>query len=135
MRARILVLAVSMAACAALAGCSDEGGAGRTAPAPGPTVTGTAAPPDAAALAERYREAGGDGDVYGIEQIPGPDGAAPLIVVRTHNPDTDDALFKKQAASITAYLSLSEGVRLPGGYRMDVFGPDGSLLHRWDATA
>ncbi len=134
MRARILVLAVTTAACAALSGCSDEGGAGRGAPVPGPTVTGTVAPPDAAALAGRYREAGGDGDVYGIEQVPGPDGAAPLIVVRTHNPDTDDALFKRQAASITAYLSLTEGVRLPDGYRMDVFGPDGSLLHRWDAT-
>ncbi|MFD6973533.1 hypothetical protein [Streptomyces sp. NPDC059979] len=135
MRGRILVLAVTVAACTALSGCTDDGGGGRTAPAPGPTVTGTVAPPDASALAERYRKAGGDADVYGIEQVPGPDGAAPLIVVRTHNPDTDDALFKRQAMSVTAYLTLSEGVRLPDGYRMDVFGPDGGLLHRWDATS
>ncbi|WP_404961515.1 hypothetical protein [Streptomyces sp. 147326] len=134
MRGRNLVLAVTVAACAVLSGCSDEG-PGRAAPAPGPTVTSTAAPPDAAALAERYRQAGGDADVYGIEQVPGPDGASPLIVVRTHNPDTDDARFKRQAASVTAYLTLSEGVTLPHGYRMDVFGPDGELLHRWDASA
>ncbi|MER6196217.1 hypothetical protein ABT234_02385 [Streptomyces sp. NPDC001586] len=135
MRGRTLVLAVTVAACAALSGCSDEGAdRAAAAPAPGPTVTSTAAPRDAAALAERYRQAGGDADVYGIEQVPGPDGASPLFVVHTHDPDTDDARFKRQAASITAYLTLSEGVTLPHGYRMDVFGPDGGLLHRWDAT-
>ncbi|WP_030709026.1 hypothetical protein [Streptomyces sp. NRRL F-2580] len=134
MRGRTLVVAVTLAACAALSGCSDEGADQAGAPAPGPTVTGTAAPPDAAALAERYRQAGGDADVYGIERVPGPDGSSPLFVVHTHNPDADDARFRRQAASITAYLTLSEGVTLPHGYRMDVFGPDGGLLHRWDAS-
>ncbi|WP_327417895.1 hypothetical protein [Streptomyces sp. NBC_01233] len=134
MRGRTLVLAVTVAACAALSGCTDEGADRAAPPAPGPTVTSTVAPPDAAALAERYRQAGGDADVYGIEQVPGPDGASPLIVVRTHDPDTGEARFKQQAASITAYLTLSEGVMLPHGYRMDVFGPDGRLLHRWDAA-
>ncbi|MFJ3727637.1 hypothetical protein ACIPYQ_34420 [Streptomyces sp. NPDC090045] len=134
MRGRNLVLAVTVAACAALSGCTDEGADRAAVPAPGPTVTSTAAPPDAAALAERYRQAGGDADVYGIERVPGPEGTSPLIVVRTHNADTGDARFKQQAASITAYLTLSEGVTLPHGYRMDVFGPDGGLLHRWDAT-
>ncbi|MDX3535643.1 hypothetical protein PV721_15000 [Streptomyces sp. MB09-01] len=134
MRGRILVLAVTVAACAVLSGCTDEGADGAAAPAPGPTVTSPAAPPAAAALAERYRRAGGDADVYGIEQVPGPDGATPLIVVRTHNPDTGDDRFKQQAASVTAYLTLSEGVTLPHGYRMDVFGPDGRLLHRWNAA-
>ncbi|MEU7725457.1 hypothetical protein AB0B78_09440 [Streptomyces sp. NPDC040724] len=134
MRGRNLVLAVTVAACAALSGCTDEGADRAGAPAPGPTVTSTAAPPDAAALAERYRQAGGDADVYGIERVPGPAGTSPLIVVRTHNADTGDARFEQQAASITAYLTLSEGVTLPHGYRMDVFGPDGGLLHRWDAT-
>ncbi|MFE6833794.1 hypothetical protein ACFVFI_02980 [Streptomyces sp. NPDC057705] len=135
MRGRNLVLAMTVAACTVLSGCTDEGADRAAVPAPGPTVTSTGAPPDAAALAERYRKAGGDTDVYGIEQVPGPDGASPLIVVRTHNPDTDEARFKRQAASVTAYLTLSEGVTLPHGYRMDVFGPDGRLLHRWDATA
>ncbi|MFJ6755280.1 MULTISPECIES: hypothetical protein [unclassified Streptomyces] len=135
MRGRNLVLAMTVAACAVLSGCTDEGADRAAVPAPGPTVTSTVAPPDSAALAERYRKAGGDADVYGIEQVPGPDGASPLIVVRTHNPDTDEARFKRQAASVTAYLTLSEGVTLPHGYRMDVFGPDGRLLHRWDATA
>ncbi|MFE9928750.1 hypothetical protein [Streptomyces sp. NPDC005533] len=133
MRGRALVVAVVLAACAVLSGCTD--GAHRAGPpAPGPTVTSTAAPADAAALAERYRRAGGDGDVYGIERVPGPDGSSPLLVVHTRNPDTNHARFERQAASITAYLTLSEGVTLPHGYRMDVFGPDGGLLHRWDAS-
>ncbi|MFG2983748.1 hypothetical protein ACGFYQ_21275 [Streptomyces sp. NPDC048258] len=122
----------ALTACVAtLSACTADGG---HRPAAGPTATSTAAPPQATALAERYRQAGGDADVYAIQWETG-SGAAPLIVVRTGNPDAGDALFQKQAASVTAYLADREGLSLRGGYLMDVFGPDGRLLHRRDATS
>ncbi|MFC9296822.1 hypothetical protein ACFTWH_32455 [Streptomyces sp. NPDC057011] len=122
--------ALAAVACAALlAGCTEEA---RVTAGVGPTVTATAAPSDAAALAERYRAAGGDADVYGIQREPGPEGV-PLLIVRTRNADANAALFVRQSASITSYLSGKEGLSLSRGYLMDVFGPDGALLHRWDA--
>ncbi|MEU9302455.1 hypothetical protein [Streptomyces sp. NPDC048269] len=126
--ASVLVLTAFVAA---LTACTAHGG---HRPAAGPTATSTAASPHATALAERYRQAGGDAAVYAI-QWETRAGAAPLIVVRTGNPDAEDALFQKQAASVTAYLADREGLSLGGGYRMDVFGPDGRLLHRRDATS
>uniref|UniRef100_A0AAU2JJY5 Lipoprotein n=1 Tax=Streptomyces sp. NBC_00049 TaxID=2903617 RepID=A0AAU2JJY5_9ACTN len=129
---------LAVAACAAaLSACTDAGSTGSPGAAGstvGPTATSTAAPAAAAALAERYRQAGGDPDVYGIEHEARPPGA-PLLIIRTHNADTDHALFDKQAASIAAFLTEKEGLPLSGGYLMDVFGPDGRLLHRWDTTA
>ncbi|MFG2874252.1 hypothetical protein ACGFYU_04455 [Streptomyces sp. NPDC048337] len=122
--------ALTAVACAALlAGCTEEV---RVTAAAGPTVTATAAPPDAAARAERYRAAGGDADVYGIQRESGPQGV-PLLIVRTRNADADAALFDRQSASITSWLSTEEGLSLRAGYLMDVFGPDGALLHRLDA--
>ncbi|MEV7521205.1 hypothetical protein [Streptomyces sp. NPDC091371] len=129
---RATCAALAAVACAALlAGCTQED---RAAATPGPTATTTVAPPEAAALADRYRAAGGDADVYGIESVFIRESHPPYVVVRTHNPDTDDALFKKQAASIASFLT-KEG-ELPSGtpYLMDVYGPDGRLLHRWDTT-
>ncbi|MGT2526972.1 hypothetical protein ACU4GG_07035 [Streptomyces nojiriensis] len=61
-------------------------------------------------------------------------GLPPHIVVRTRDADSGHALFKEQAASITSFLTREEGLSLDGGYTMDVYGPDGRLLHRWDAT-
>ncbi|MFD9410236.1 hypothetical protein ACFWBN_24935 [Streptomyces sp. NPDC059989] len=122
-------VALVVACAALLSGCTEE--VRRTA-APGPTVTATAAPPDAVALAERYRAAGGDPDVYGIQRESGPEGV-PLLIVRTHNADSDGTLFDRQSARITSYLSAEEGLSLDRGYLMDVFGPDGVLLHRLDA--
>ncbi|MFF2193062.1 hypothetical protein [Streptomyces sp. NPDC058157] len=128
-----------------LTGCTEEAGtvpdrtdrpAATTAgtPGPGPTVTGTAAPPQAVALAERYRAAGGDPDVYAIEHTPGADGV-PRLVVRSRNADPDDARFREQNASVTGFLTSKEGVPLGGGYRIDVYGPDGALLHRMEARS
>ncbi|MEU3910854.1 hypothetical protein [Streptomyces sp. NPDC029721] len=126
-----------------LAGCTEKRGAGvgpdpthrptalATTAGPGPTVTATAAPPEAAALAERYRAAGGDPAVYGIQREAGPDGV-PRLVVRTRDANGDDTVFRKQHASIASYLRAQEGVPLTGGYLIDVFGPDGRLLHRLD---
>ncbi|MFF4007735.1 hypothetical protein [Streptomyces sp. NPDC001717] len=130
---RGIALTLTVVTCAAaLTACTDA--PSPTGFPPGPTATSTAAPPEAAALADRYREAGGDADVYGIEPNFKREGYPPYIVVHTRNPDSGDALFKKQAASITSFLTSKEGLTLGGGYLMDVYGPDGRLLHRWDTT-
>ncbi|MEU3405890.1 hypothetical protein ABZ766_18395 [Streptomyces sp. NPDC006670] len=136
-------MAVAALACGVLlTGCSEGAAPGPDRPAataaaagPGPTATATAtaAPPRAAALAERYRAAGGDPDVYAIEHAPGPDGV-PRLVVRSRSADPGDARFRAQNASVTGFLTAKEGVSLSRGYRIDVYGPDGALLHRMDAA-
>lgn len=35
----------------------------------------------------------------------------------------------------TGPAAPTDAAALAGGYRMDVFGPDGRLLHRWDVRA
>ncbi|MGW0394360.1 hypothetical protein ACWDYJ_26430 [Streptomyces sp. NPDC003042] len=124
------VALVAVTCTALLSGCTQES----TSPEPvrGPTATTTAAPPDALALAERYRATGGDADVYGIQQESG-QGGAPLLIVRTRNADSDGRLFDKQSASIVVYLTAKEGLSLSKGYLIDVFGPDGALIHRQDS--
>ncbi|WP_405977252.1 hypothetical protein [Streptomyces sp. NBC_00158] len=112
-----------------LAGCAEEP---PKQVVPGPTSTATAAPRDAAALAERYRAAGGDPDVYGIQVEEGPEGV-PRVVIRTRNPDQEDAIFRRQNTSVTAHLTTKEGASFKKGYFIDVFGPDGRLIHRMDA--
>lgn len=125
-------LRVFVVACAALLLTACTEGEGRVSSA-GPTVTSTAAPSTALALAERYHRAGGDESVYAIEQEAGPEGA-PLVVLRITGTDSDNSLFEKQRDSVVAYLTRFEQLS-PGkqGYLMDVFGGDGVLLHRWDA--
>ncbi|MFJ6785661.1 hypothetical protein [Streptomyces yangpuensis] len=114
---------------AVLVGCTEEPGEQVM---PGPTSTATAAPQEALALAERYRAAGGDPDVYGIQVEDGPEGV-PRVVIRTRNADQADAVFRRQNTSVTAHLTTKEGVSFEKGYFIDVFGPDGGLIHRMDA--
>ncbi|MFD5624372.1 hypothetical protein [Streptomyces yangpuensis] len=119
----------AVAAAAALVGCTEEP---REQVMPGPASTATAAPRDSAALAERHRTAGGDPDVYGIQVEDGPEGV-PRVVIRTRNADQADAIFRRQNTSVTAHLTTKEGVSFEKGYFIDVFGPDGGLIHRIDA--
>ncbi|MFD5145888.1 hypothetical protein [Streptomyces sp. NPDC058401] len=114
-----------------LTACTD--GPDPSVPSAGPTSTSTSAAPSAAALADRYQQSGGDPDVYGIDKEPGTDGGAPRLVIRTRNPDSDDAVFQKQKESIVRFLTREEGLSPTQGYFMDVYGPDGALLHRLDA--
>ncbi|MCX4781955.1 hypothetical protein [Streptomyces sp. NBC_01264] len=86
------------------------------------------------ALAERYHRAGGDESVYAIQQEAGPD-AAPLLILRTTHTDADHSLFEKQRDSVVSYLTRFERLSTSEGYLMDVFGGDGSLLHRLDARS
>ncbi|MFJ4870496.1 hypothetical protein [Streptomyces sp. NPDC088757] len=99
---------------------------------PGPTATATAAPDEAARTAERYRRSGGTEDVYGILRSSGPEGV-PALTVWTRDPDADAERFDALKASVTGHLEREEGLSFERGYLMDVFGPDGSLLHRLDA--
>ncbi|MFG2341010.1 hypothetical protein [Streptomyces yangpuensis] len=119
----------AVVAAAALVGCTEEP---REQGMLGPTSTATAAPQEALALAERYRAAGGDPDVYGIQIEDGPEGV-PRVVIRTRNADQADAIFRRQNTSVTTHLTAKEGVSFKEGYFIDVFGPDGRLIHRMDA--
>ncbi|MER7170931.1 hypothetical protein [Streptomyces mesophilus] len=110
-----------------LVGCTEEPGKQAM-----PRPTSTAAPQDAAALAERYTAAGGDPDVYGIQVEDGPEGV-PRVVIRTRNTDPDDAIFRRQNISVTTHLTTKEGASFKKGYFIEVFGPDGELIHRMDA--
>ncbi|MGE7384101.1 hypothetical protein ACQKM2_01180 [Streptomyces sp. NPDC004126] len=126
--------ALGALACGVLAaGCAQEERAAPAPSPPGPKSTTAAAPPEAAAVAERYRAAGGDPDVSGIRQEATPDGV-PLLIVWTRNPSLEARIFDKQAASIPAYLAAEEGAPLGRGYRMNVYGPEGTGLHQLDAT-
>ena len=128
----LLACAVALFACTAQEG--ERLGADPAAPhgSVGPTATDTTAPAGAEALAERYRRAGGDGHVYALQRESGPKGV-PLLIVRTRNPDTDDEVFQELKESVVSFLADEEGLAPDRGYLMDVFGPDGSLLHRLDA--
>ncbi|MFF3016842.1 hypothetical protein [Streptomyces sp. NPDC057939] len=119
----------ALAGTALLVGCTEEP---RTQALPGPTATTTAVPQEATALAERYRAAGGDPDVYGIRIEDGPEGV-PRVVVRTRNEDSSGTLFDLQSASVMTHLTTREGASFENGYLMDVFGPDGRIMHRMDA--
>ncbi|WP_079250907.1 hypothetical protein [Streptomyces amritsarensis] len=119
----------AVAAAAVLVGCTAEP---REQAMPGPTSTATAVPQEALALADRYRAAGGDPDVYGIQVEDGPEGV-PRVVIRTRNADHADATFRRQNTSVTTHLTTKEGASFKGGYFIEVFGPDGRLIHRMDA--
>ncbi|MCJ0871112.1 hypothetical protein [Streptomyces sp. AP-93] len=70
--------------------------------------------------------------MYAMEKEPGTSSAAPRFIIRTRNPDGDDAAFQKQKESIVQFLTRVEALSPGQGYLMDVYGPDGSLLHRLD---
>ncbi|MFI8002943.1 hypothetical protein [Streptomyces sp. NPDC086010] len=125
-------LVAGFSAVTLLSGCTADDGddPGRTPAVSGPTAT--VAPDPAARLAERYRLAGGNRQVYGIERSTGPE-RVPLLVVWTHNPDESARTFDDLKASVTGFLEREEELPASGGYLMDVFGPDGSLQHRLDA--
>lgn len=120
----VLLSACTLTACTA--------GSGAPTPAVGSTATGAAASSSATALVDRYHQSGGDLDVYAMEKEPGTSSAAPRFIIRTRNPDGDDAAFQKQKESIVQFLTRVEALSPGQGYLMDVYGPDGSLLHRLD---
>lgn len=99
---------------------------------PRPTATTTVAPDSAIKLADRYRKASRNRDVYGIQHADGP-GGVPLLTVWTRSANTDAAPFDRLKVSLTDYLKREEKVDLRKGYVMDVFGPDGGIQHRLDA--
>lgn len=129
MRTRIRTASLIGGCALLLTACTEHKGAVSST---GPTATSTAAPSTALALAERYQRAGGDETVYAIQQEADPEGA-PLLILRTTHNDSENSLFEKQRDSVVSYLRQFEQLSTAKGYRMDVFGRDGTLLHRWDA--
>lgn len=128
-RARVRTASLIAGCALLLTACTEHEGAVSSA---GPTATSTAAPAAALALAERYQREGGHESVYAIQQEAGAEGA-PLLILRTTQSDSGSSLFEMQRDSVVSYLREFEQLSTAKGYRMDVFGPDGSLLHRWDA--
>ncbi|MDI5967447.1 hypothetical protein [Streptantibioticus silvisoli] len=57
----------------------------------------------------------------------------PKLVVWTHDADPGDPAFDRLKASVTTFIAGDQGVSLRHGYLLDVYGPDGRLLHRLDA--
>ncbi|MFE1272024.1 hypothetical protein [Streptomyces sp. NPDC058758] len=135
MRRLARLAAVPFAATLPLLGaCTTDSGTAGDHPtgSPPPTTVTTVAPDAAVRLADRYRKAGGNEDVYGVQRTDGPAGV-PLLTVWTRATDDDAAPFDRLRTSLTDYLKSEEGVDLSKGYLMDVFGPDGGLQHRLDA--
>jgi hypothetical protein len=122
---RRILVALAAVGAVLLSGCSDDDASA------GPP-TATASPgPTATDLAARFRKAGGDAAVQGIDHTRRADGAA-LLTVWT---DKDDGYvpFDTFADALSAFLS-GEDVRLDRGYILTVYGADGSLLHKYDTT-
>ncbi|MEI7033470.1 hypothetical protein [Streptomyces pratensis] len=117
-----------------LGGCALDSGTtrGHSTESPRPTTTTTVAPAAAMQLADHYRQASGDKDVYGIQRDDGPAGV-PLLTVWTHSADADAEPFDRMKVSLTDYLKREKSVDLSKGYLLDVFGPDGGIQHRLDA--
>ncbi|WP_028815077.1 hypothetical protein [Streptomyces flavidovirens] len=129
-----LAAVLCTAALPLLGACALDSGTARdhSAESPRPNATTTVAPDSAAQLADRYRKASGNKDVYGIQRADGP-GGVPLLTVWTHNAVDDAEPFDRLKVSLTDYLKREEDVDLGKGYLMDVFGPDGGIQHRFDA--
>ncbi|MYT33907.1 MULTISPECIES: hypothetical protein [unclassified Streptomyces] len=108
-------------------GCDFVGDARPSGP---PTATATPSR-SGTELADRYRKAGGDADVYGIHHAKNDKGVL-VLSVWTHKKagyeNVDDF-----ATELTSSLTR-EGVRFGQGYVLNVYGPDGVRLHNLDTT-
>ncbi|AJC61711.1 hypothetical protein [Streptomyces sp. 769] len=97
----------------------------------GPPITTETPSRTGTELADRYRKAGGDADVYGIQHTKDHKGVL-VLSVWTHKKagyDNVDGFANK----LTSFLA-QEGVRLDQGYVLNVYGPDGTRLHNLDTT-
>ncbi|MEU1037563.1 hypothetical protein [Streptomyces sp. NPDC005907] len=120
-----------IATIALASGCTSDspsGSASKTTIA-APTATTTMVPGDARQLADRYRKAGGDADVYGIQQTQDKDGF-PVLTVWTRKKAGYEP-FDNFASELASFLD-QEGVRLDQGYVLNVYAPDGTRLHNYD---
>jgi hypothetical protein len=131
MRRILPVLAVGAAVL--LSGCSVDGEApGKFDPTSAGPPTATATPdPTATELADRYRKAGGDPHVYGIQHAQNKDNVV-LLTVWTRKKN-GYVPFDDFATNLASFLA-GEGVRLDRGYVLNVYGPDGTQLHSYDTT-
>ncbi|WP_043264120.1 hypothetical protein [Streptomyces sp. CT34] len=123
---RVLPIAF-LAATVALTGCDVIADARPSGP---PTAT-TTPTRNGTELADRYRKAGGDSDVYGIHYAKNNKDVL-VLSVWTHKKaryeNVDD--FANKLASFL----IRDGVSITRGYVLNVYGPDGTRLHNLDTT-
>ncbi|WP_447032801.1 hypothetical protein [Streptomyces hypolithicus] len=125
--ALVLAAAVLISGC----GADDETPWTRDPTTPAPPSTTASPVPAATELADRYRKAGGDNDVYGIRHAKNKDGSLELTVWTRKK--TGYEPFDDFATNLASFLA-GEGVRLDQGYVLNVYGPDGTRLHNYDTT-
>ncbi|WP_449203880.1 hypothetical protein [Streptomyces sp. HJ7] len=116
-----------LAAAVLLTGCDVAGDARPSGP---PTTTATPSQ-TGTGLASRYRKAGGDAGVYGIDHAKNAKGVL-VLSVWTHRKNYDEVI-DRFAAGLASFLTR-EGIRLDGGYVLNVYGSDGTRLHNLDTT-
>ncbi|UQA95525.1 hypothetical protein [Streptomyces halobius] len=110
-----------------LTGCDFSGEARPSGP---PTTTATSSQAGTE-LADRYRETGGDADVYGIDHTKNRKGVL-MLSVWTHK-KAGYKNFDDFATNLASFLTR-QGIRLDQGYVLNVYGPDGTRLHNYDTT-
>ncbi|WP_233416429.1 hypothetical protein [Streptomyces sp. N35] len=93
-----------------------------------------AAPSTAQLLAEQYRKNGGIPYVSGIEQMGSGRKGVPLVAIWTDAPKDKQVPFDDLKVSILDFLVAEDQISQPHGYMMTVVGPDGTFLHRFDAS-
>lgn len=123
----LLTAAVLLSACSTATPSNDD-----PTTAGGPPTTSASPAGKDSDLAARYRRAGGDRDVYGIEHTQVRDGTQALTVW-TRRKSGYGSGFDKFDKTLTSFLTRT-GVSLDQGYVLDVYGPDGTRLHHYDTT-
>ncbi|MEU7177956.1 MULTISPECIES: hypothetical protein [Streptomyces] len=126
---RIILPVLFLAAAVVLTGCG-AGGDPESTPTGPPVITATPLPA-AKELADRYREAGGAADVYGIRSAKDREGVL-VLTVWTHQ-KTYYKNFDDVATGMASFLTR-EGGRLHQGYLLNLYGSDGTRLHSYDTT-
>ncbi|WEH34284.1 hypothetical protein PZB75_13485 [Streptomyces sp. AM 4-1-1] len=116
-----------------LSGC-DTGTSptGNPTAADGPPTTSASPVGNDSELAARYRRAGGDPDVYGIKHAKNRDGVL-VLTVWSRKRSGYGGGFDDFDRTLTSFLT-GTGVSLDQGYVLNVYGPDGAILHRYDTT-
>ncbi|GHH47409.1 hypothetical protein [Streptomyces candidus] len=124
---RSAAAALFLSAALLVTGCTNEPPAYYS----GSTTAGPV-PLEAAQRAERFRTAGGEEAIQGVDSAGEAEGV-PRVVVWSKDTESDAEHFEKFKPALIAFLKEKEGLKSPKGYLLDMYGGDGTLLHRLDA--
>ncbi|MFI5807534.1 hypothetical protein [Streptomyces sp. NPDC051561] len=129
--ARGTAAALLVAATLLLTGCSTPNRAPEFYSDPAHRTAGPV-PAEAAQVAERFRRNGGEKAIKGVDSGAVAEGV-PRITVWSSDTQSDNDHFNELRPAIETYLKEKEGWEAPDGYFLDIYGGDGTLLHRFDA--